>query len=273
MVAHLAGGEMNLVILAALSAAVLVWLWVVQFAAVRWAGDGKAWAWPLAHGSDSPKVRGAMKAALAVGLVALLIAHPALTGRDPLRYHLDRLTPAHFGSALATALGVFATLTMLFAASVALGWIRLEKRHGHLKLAGKIVKGMLIPVPLTLMEEPIFRGLLLEELCGVMPAAAAVVVSAAIFAVAHFLRPQKRRAMAAIALFYTGVMLGSAYLLAGHNYLLPAALHAGGVMFIQMTRPVSYYVGPAWLIGRSSYPIAGLLNMSAVTLTFILMSL
>lgn len=266
---------MNLLILAAMAAAVFAFLWFAQFTAVRWAGEGRAWTWPLAHGSDSPKVRGAMKSALAVGVVALLVAYPAAIGRDPLRYHLDKLTPARplAATALALALGVFATLMLLFAASVALGWIELEKRHSFGKLAGKVAKGLLIPLPLTLMEEPLFRGLLLEQLGEVLPPAAAATFAALAFAALHFLRPQKRRLLAAVGLFYTGLMLGAAYLLAGHQYLPPIALHAGGVMFIQVTRPISRYVGPVWLIGRSSYPIAGLLNMAAVTLTFVLLVL
>jgi hypothetical protein len=54
--------------------------------------------------------------------------------------------------------------------------------------------------------------------------------------------------------------------------LLPVAIHAGGVLFIQVTRPISYYLGPPWLIGRSSYPIAGLLGMGAVTLALAVVS-
>ena len=62
-------------------------------------------------------------------------------------------------------------------------------------------------------------------------------------------------------------------MLVGHNYLLPVAVHAAGVLFIQITRPICRYVGPAWLIGRSSYPIAGLLNMAAVTAAFVVVLL
>src|SRR5262249_8474719 len=155
----------------------------------------------------------------------------------------------------------------------AVGWIQLEKRHGSAKLALKVVKGLWAPLPLTLMEEPLFRGLVLEQLQAEFATWFALLLSAALFAAVHFLRPQKRPLLAAVALFYVGVALGAAYLLAGHHYLLPVAVHAGGVLFIQVTRPVSRYVGPTWLIGRSSYPIAGLLNMAAVTIAFALVML
>jgi membrane protease YdiL (CAAX protease family) len=261
---------MNLLILAALALGLLGALWLAQLAAVRWAGDGRVWALPLRHGSDSPKVRGVMKAALAVGVAVLLVGYPLLIGEDPLRYHLDKLTPPRFGMALRTLLAVFSALAALFGVSLALGWIHFEKRHKTTTLVLKIVKGLWAPLPLTLMEEPLFRGLVLEQLHVELAAWLALPISAALFAAVHFLRPQKRPLLAAAGLFYVGLVLGAAYLLAGHNYLLPVAVHAGGVLFIQVTRPVCRYVGPAWLIGRSSYPIAGLLNMVAVTVAFFL---
>jgi hypothetical protein len=54
---------------------------------------------------------------------------------------------------------------------------------------------------------------------------------------------------------------------------LPIAVHAAGVLFIQVTRPVSYYLGPSWLIGRSSYPVAGVLGMAAVAAAVAIISL
>jgi membrane protease YdiL (CAAX protease family) len=261
---------MNLVILAALAVVLLAALWLAQFAAVRWAGEGRAWALPFGHGSDSARVRGVMKAALAGSVLALLAGYPVLIGPGPLQYHLDKLTPPRFGLALRTLLAVFAALATLFAVFVAVGWIQFEKRHGAPTLALKVLKGLWAPLPLTLMEEPLFRGLVLEQLEGELAPWLAIVISAALFAAMHFLRPQKRPLLAAVGLFYVGLALGAAYLLAGHNYLLPVAIHAAGVLFIQVTRPICRYVGPAWLIGRSSYPIAGVLNMAAVTVAFVL---
>ncbi len=259
---------MNLAILAAMAVALLAILWLAQFVAVRWAGEGCPWALPLRHGSDAPRVRGVMKAALGAGVLALLVGFPLLIGQDPLRYHFDKLTPPRFGLALRTLIMVFGSLMALFVLSLVVGWIQLEKRHGAATLVLKVVKGLWAPLPLTLMEEPLFRGLVLEQLGTEFTVWVALPVSAALFAAVHFLRPQKRPLLAAAGLFYVGLALGVAYLLAGHNYLLPVAVHAGGVLFIQVTRPICRYVGPAWLIGRSSYPIAGLLNMAAVTIAF-----
>jgi membrane protease YdiL (CAAX protease family) len=240
---------------------------------VRWAGEGRAWALPLRHGSDSSRVRGVMKLALGVGLLMLVFAYPALIGHDPFRYHLAKFSPAHAALSLRTALLVFAYLFTLFAVWVRVGWIRLEQRHDFTRLALRFVKGLWIPIPLALMEEPLFRGVILEELCNAVPTAVALLASAAAFAAAHFLRPQKHPALAAAGLFYVGLVLGAVYLLSGRNYLLPIAVHAAGVLFIQVTRPVSYYLGPSWLIGRSSYPVAGVLGMAAVAAAVAIISL
>src|SRR5262245_16222480 len=78
MVAPVAGGAMNLLILAALSLLLLGVLWLAQVIAVRWAGEGRLWALPFRHGSDAPRVRGVMKAALGASVVTLLIVYPML---------------------------------------------------------------------------------------------------------------------------------------------------------------------------------------------------
>src|SRR2546423_125184 len=80
------------------------------------------------------------------------------------------------------------------------------------------------------------------------------------------LHPQKRLVLPALGLFGLGVILGAAYVLGGHSYWLPVAIHAGGVVFIQVSRPFVEYKGPAWLIGYSSYPICGLLGVTSMAL-------
>jgi len=61
-------------------------------------------------------------------------------------------------------------------------------------------------------------------------------------------------------------MLGLVYLVGGHTIWVPAAFHAAGVWFIQMTRPFASYRGPAWLIGYRSYPICGVFGLSVMSL-------
>jgi membrane protease YdiL (CAAX protease family) len=84
----------------------------------------------------------------------------------------------------------------------------------------------------------------------------AIVISAALFSGAHFLR-RHRETWAAIGLFVLGVQLGVAYVVT-RSLWLPMGLHSGGVLAIQIHRLlVDRYRGPAWLIGTKDFPVAG----------------
>ncbi len=261
---------MNLLALAGFALGVLGWLWLAQTAALVSEGRREIGRLPFRHGVDSRRVRGVLKLALGSGLLAVLLLYPRAIGQDPFQYHHEKFALAHWGLSLQALLLVCGSLAMLLAACVLLGWAKVERRHSPSRLAYKMAKAFLIPLPLTLIEEPLFRGVILEQLSEALPhnltgMATALAMSAAIFAAVHFLRPQKHSWLAAVGLFYVGLVLGLVYLLSGHHYLLPIAFHAGGVLYIQVTRPVTSYQGPAWLIGRPTYPIAGLLGLLAVT--------
>jgi Type II CAAX prenyl endopeptidase Rce1-like len=265
----MAGAAMNLVILAGFAAGVLAWLWAVQALALG-LERRRIWVLPFRHGSDSARVRGLLKLALGSGLLGVLILYPWAIGENPLRYHGDKFAPVHLGLSMQALCLMTGLLSALLAAYVWIGWAKLERRYSTSRIVYKIGKAFLIPIPLTLIEEPLFRGLVLEQFTQALPAtavgtAAALLFSAAIFAAVHFLRPQKHSWLAAVGLYYVGLVLGAVYLLSGHNYLLPIAFHAGGVFYIQATRPLARYEGPAWLIGRPTYPIAGVLGILAVT--------
>lgn len=261
---------MNLLVLAGFTLAVLGWLWLLQTLTLLSEGERRIWALPFRHGTESHRVRGFLKLALATGLTAALLLYPWAVGQNPLRYHGEKFSLRHWGLSLQALILVLGLLSILLAASVVTGWAKVERRHPTRRLVYKLTKAFLIPLPLTVMEEPLFRGLILEQLSRSMPATVfgqgmALVLSAAFFAFAHFLRPQKHSRLAAVGLFYVGLVLGLIYLLSGHHYLLPIAFHAAGVFYIQATRPLTVYYGPAWLVGRSTYPIAGLLGLLALT--------
>lgn len=42
------------------------------------------------------------------------------------------------------------------------------------------------------------------------------------------------------------------------------AIHGSGVWFVQITRPLTRYQGPSWLIGYSSYPICGGMGLTSM---------
>ena len=151
------------------------------------------------------------------------------------------------------------------------GWITLEPHLRGSKLLAKLGRASLTPLPLAIMEEMVFRGIILEQLLRSFPDShfgqgLALTLSAVLFASVHFLRQQKQLLLPALGLFVLGWTLGLVYVAGGHTIWLPVGFHAAGVWFIQMTRPFASYDGPAWLIGYRSYPNCGAFGLCVMAL-------
>jgi hypothetical protein len=259
---------MNLLVVAAVGGGGLLALWLAQTLALWAVGAKHVLAWPMRYRSDSAAVRWTMKLALQGALAALLLLPPWLAGESPLRYHAGRWPPADWRLPLETAGLTLLLLTAVLLLNRRFGWVTLEPRQRWSRTLAKLGRASLTPLPLALMEEAVFRGVVLEQLLRALPGDAAgrglaLAASAGLFAAVHFLREQKRVLLPALGLFVLGWVLGLAYLLTGHALWMPVALHAAGVWFIQMTRPFATYHGPAWLVGYRSYPICGVFGLAA----------
>ena len=260
---------MNVVVLLAVAATGFAALWLAQtvlLVAVR-----EPWRkWPLRHRSEKPLVRWGMKLAIQGVLITLLFGYPAVIGENPIEYHRERLHPANwwlFGGILISAV---LAMCPMFVLNVLVGWVKISPHYDTAKSVKKVIRCLLTPVPLAFVEEALFRGVVLDALLRAMPGRegmlVAILVGAAIFASVHFFRPQKRVLLPAMGLFGLGVILGAAYVVGGYSYWLPVAIHAGGVVFIQVSRPFVEYKGPPWLVGYSSYPICGVLGVTSMAL-------
>ena len=262
---------MNILILIAVGAGGLLALWLVQTLVLTAVGAKSVFAWPMRHDSDSSVVRWVMKAAVQAVLLALLLLPPWLTGESPWDYHAERLSAVSWKIPV---LGGGLTLFLFSAVMLVnwlVGWITLEPHMGRSKLLTKLGRASLTPLPLAIMEELVFRGIILEQMLRSLPdhpigQGAALTLSAALFASVHFLRYQKQLLLPAVGLFVLGWTLGLVYLACGHTIWGAAAFHAAGVWFIQMTRPFASYHGPAWLIGYRSYPICGVYGLGVMLL-------
>jgi len=262
---------MNVLILVSMALAGFLALWVAQVVLLVLGGEPWPWRkWPLRHRCEKTLVRWGMKAALQGVLLALLFGFPAVIGEDPIDYHRDRLHPANwwlFGGILLSAV---LAMCPMFLLNVLFGWVTVAPHYDTARSVKKLARCLITPVPLAFVEEALFRGVVLDTLLRALPGRAgmvlAVLLGAAIFAAVHFFRPQKRVLLPALGLFGLGVILGSAYILGGYSYWLPVAIHAGGVVFIQVSRPFVEYKGPPWLVGYSSYPICGLLGVTSMAL-------
>lgn len=257
-----------LVVLALLALGGMVFLWVVQ--SLLLAAHGQPLALPLRVKDASVMVRWPMKGALQAVLLGLVFGFPLVIGDDPIRYHLLKLEPPRVAwllEAFGLSLSCFVVGTGFEAAC---GWVEFRRHYGLGKTSRKVLQAFIIPLPLVCVEEALFRGVVLEQIlsalpAGTAPAALAVGVSALIFASVHFVRPSKYYG-ASPGLFCLGCVLGLGYVVGGHTYWIPAGLHAGGVLSIQILRPFLVHKAPAWIVGYRSYPIAGAVGIAVLVL-------
>lgn len=238
-------------------------MWVGQTALLLAAGQGVSWR--ISSAALPRRTKRFNRLITNAALAAAVIAYPLLIGRGVLEYYaaffpLDRSArQAVWGLAASTLY-----LALLYAAWSASGQVQFRVRH----TAGKLVQ-RLAGVPVTaalgaLVEELLFRGVLLADLLRTLPAAAAVALGALLFAAAHYVRSVKR--------YWTfpghvglGALLCVAFTCTGTLWL-STGLHAGGILMLMGVRPFARYTGPPWLVGVSIFPYAGAVGLAALAL-------
>ena len=259
---------MNLLLLIGFGAGSIAALWLAQTLLLLWRGEPLVG--PLRVRKPSLAVRWPMKLVLQAVLIGLLLGYPAALGDDPFRYHAERLLPARPGQFLEMFLVTLLAFLVGTAVEAADGWVRLGPRYGLWKTLRKVTQSFLTPLPLAVVEEGLFRGLVLDQMLRALPvggvgSALAIVFSAAVFSGVHFIR-RARTYRPALGLFVLGCLLGVAYLAGGRTYWLPVGIHAGGILATQILRPFVEYRGAAWLIGSRDYPLAGAIGISVMIL-------
>ena len=187
---------MTVAVMAAVALAGVIEIWLAQTVALWAIGDPRPVAWPFRHPSSSRLVRWVQKVAVQVALFGLLITIPFAAGDRPLAYYRARLSPVQWEEFIRTMAGTLAVLVAMLVIHLACRWVRLTPRHGPGKTLLKLIRGSLTPVPLAFVEEAVFRGVVLEQLLRALPETSvgvglAVVLSAMVFASAHFIRPQR----------------------------------------------------------------------------------
>jgi membrane protease YdiL (CAAX protease family) len=257
---------------------------------------GQAWAlrraglpvhWPLRYRGQDAGVRWTNKALVQVVWALALLGIPLAMGMRPSRYFGPRLDPARAGDLVLGFAVMGCGYAIACGVQAAAGWVRRQEAGGGQELRRRLRNAILTPLPLAFVEEAVFRGLLLELLLRAWAApgaawpargwpggavAAAWVLSSAAFSAAHFIkarRPGKPVLQPALGLFVVGLTAGAAYLLAGRTLWLPVGLHAAGILGTELLRARFVLVGPAWLVGRRSFPhcgVVGVLTLLGVTL-------
>lgn len=232
-------------------------MWIVQSALL--VHCGLPIRWRLDADGAPGMVRTGGRIATQVILLAVILGYPLLKGRTPLEYYGSLLPWEETSSFVHGAAASSLFLCALFIAWLATDMLRVEVHHSRRKWTRRLV---LLPATVlfgAFVEEFLFRGVVMADIMesNLFSSAPwfAIAISTLVFTVAHYVRAVKRRWTVGghIAL---GVLLSVAFLRA-RTLWLPAGLHAGGILLIMGIRPFVRYRGPAWLIGASIFPFAG----------------
>jgi membrane protease YdiL (CAAX protease family) len=216
--------------------------------------------WSFGANSKHPKrVKWALKVVLHGTLISSLVLYPYLIGSTPGAYYAP-LFPAsqfvHFlyGEALALTL-----LTLIYAIETACKWLYWKPRFTARKAFTKSALSTLSSFTVVAVEEPFFRGIVMQGLLPALGWPLAIPLSAVLFSAAHFIR-KRRTYWPAVGLAVLGLWLGVAFYCTG-NLWLAMGLHSGGILSIGVHRCFLNYKGPEWLVGTQTFPIAGLVSI------------
>lgn len=226
--------------------------------------------WTFGASSEQPKsLKLALKVVLQTTLIGSIFLFPYLVGTTPGEYYgplfrLDRIQFFLYGEAIALAL-----LSLIFGVEFAGRWIHYKRRWPLEKTLKKSTLSALSSLTVVGVEEPFFRGIILQYLLYAAPPAAAaslqvspwiaIPLGAVLFSAAHFIRKVKTY-WPAVGLAVLGLWLGVAFYKTG-NLWLSMGLHSGGILAIGVHRCFTRYEGHELLVGTQTFPIAGLISI------------
>jgi membrane protease YdiL (CAAX protease family) len=218
--------------------------------------------WTYGASSDQPKsLKLALKLVLQTTLVGSIFLFPLLVGKSPGEYYgplfaREKAIQFLYGEGIALAL-----LTLIYSIEVAGGWLYWKPRWPWRKAVTKSSLSALSSLTVVAVEEPFFRGIILQTLLASAVAPwVAIPLSAVLFSGAHFLRKVKTY-WPAVGLAVLGLWLGVAFYKT-HALWLPMGLHSGGILSIGVHRCFLNYRGPEKLVGTQTFPIAGWISIA-----------
>ena len=245
-----------------------VFLWGVQ--SILLITNGEKLAPPLRYQTDNPSVVYPMKVMVQLSWLVIIIGYPVLIGSNPFDfYRIAFPFPAPVDSMIILAIACVAGFALIYATYAVTGAVEFSFLYSKRKTTRRVISCFLTPIPLAIMEEAVFRGVLLHALLnwlsGTWGTALAIALSSAVFSSVHFIRrrdsKRKPALQPAIGLFFVGVVLGSAYVADGQTLWLPVTLHAAGILAVELPRSfVTYKANPKW-IGYRSFPHSGPLGI------------
>jgi Type II CAAX prenyl endopeptidase Rce1-like len=258
---------MNILITFGVAAGALCLLWAVQSVALRIAGEPLAW--PLRFPTRKPLVRWTSRVMIHTSWLIILVGTPLALGIRPLdALHQAFPLPVPWDDIAIAFSVVFFPGVITYALLLKVGWVRVEPQHDQATRRAKLFRRFLGPLPLAILEEGVFRGVLLEQLLRSFPQShtytvLAITLSSAMFASVHFIKlpyPGKPIWQPAYGLFIVGCLFGFVYVLGGRSLWLPIVVHAMAVFLIEVMKIYVVHQAPPWLMGYSEYPQCGLVG-------------
>jgi len=219
--------------------------------------------WTFGARSRQPKtLKLALKLVLQSTLIGSIFLFPFLVGSTPGAYYgphipADKMHYFLYGQAIALVL-----MGVIFGIELACGWIYYKPNFPARKAFSKIAFSALSSFTVVAVEEPFFRGIILQTLLGAVAPGAAIFVGAVLFSAAHYIR-RVRTYWPSVGLAVLGLWLGTAYYRTG-NFWFCMGLHSGGILAIGIHRCYLNYRAPAWLVGTQTYPIAGAIAIAVM---------
>jgi hypothetical protein len=258
---------MNILIVLAVAASGLCLLWIVQSIALTIAGEPLAW--PLRFKTRKPLVKWTSRVMIHTNWIIILVGTPLALGISPLEWLRQEFPiPIPYRDiAIVISIMLFPAW-IIYALWIAAGWVRIEPHNDKATRRRKLFRRIIGPWPLAILEEAVFRGVVLEQLLRSLPqsggyTALAVVVSSAAFSSVHFVKAAnsgRRVWQPAYGLFIISCLFGLAYIVGGRSLWLPIGIHGAAVLAIEVMRLYVVFQAPAWLIGYAEFPQSGVLG-------------
>lgn len=201
-----------------------------------------------------------------LAFAAALVGYPLLRGESPVAYYAQffPLGARPFETLHGAAASIL-YLALLYLAWTVTDNVRFQVRHDAKRLVGRLAGVPLTAVLIALVEELLFRAVLLAGLLDSFTPQIALPVGIVVFAAAHYVRRVKRT-WTFVGHLALGTLFCVAFFVTGRSLWMPLGLHAGGVLVLMGVRPFVRYTGPVWLVGASIFPYASVVGIVALLL-------
>ena len=261
---------MNVLVLIGVAAFAMCTFWAAQSVALIYVGEPLAL--PLQYTTRAPLVRMTSQLMIQVIWIIILVGTPIALGVSPLEALQRAFTlPVPWRKIAIAFLITFIPFCLGYALYIKTQWLRFEPKYDQATRRRKLLTRFLTPIPLAVLEEGVFRGTLLEQLLRSLPPAFissvfAVILSSAIFAAVHFIKPARGKPViqGLYSYFTAGCLFGIAYIVGGRNLWLPIVMHATAIFIIEVMRLYTVHQAPRWLAGFPEGPQSGIVGSVVV---------